>query len=844
MKRYVRLDYETASEIDLKAVGLDVYSSHETTRVLMVAYQINGGPIRHVENGGDPLLKEDLPEELVACLEDPETDKIAFNAQFERVITRRVLKIKTPYKGWKCTMVRGFGAGFTGNLGEMGSQMGLPQDKLKDKRGTELIRLFSMPQRITKKNPHRWATASTHPTEWREFCAYNAQDLVAEGAMWDWLEPLHFPEVEWLNYEIDQRINDRGLPVDLELCEAALAMYGRFVARIHARMIEITGVSNPNSPTQLLAWLKGQGYWFNDLRGETVEKVLRENAERWENEGAGLTEEGVELLQLRERSSYTSIKKYRAIIESSMNARVRNTFQFGGAARTFRDSGRGVQTQNLQRPPKYLEKEYTVEACVEAVIAGDDEWFEVLCDNPTEALAGLIRSAFSAPPGKEFRVCDLSSIESCGLGWMSDCTRLQAVFAAGKDPYKDFGTVFYKKPYEEITKPERNICKPPTLGCGYRLGGGDLYDGKKTGLWGYAENMGVHITREDSHKAVKLWRETYPEVPKLWKDYEEAVRRTMDTGRPVRVRMLVFQKVEHRGSYFLRVRLPSGRCLWYHKPQMQKRKVKTGRMKTVMVDGVKREVEDTFESIAFTYMGQEQKTRQWLRLENHGGRWVEQCLAGDTRVLTSNGVKALVNVGSHDLLWDGVAWVTHGGLVFKGERETIEFGGIRLTCDHRVDVDGAWVQAGDTDDVRAASSFARHYRVPFTFHDSDEACERRVAGSENVRCAERKEQVFDLLNAGPLHRFTVVFPDGRMMLVHNCTQALCRDVLWVGIRRCHKDGFTVVGRVHDEIIALESCDDNSHTVERMRELMTAPKDWWQGMHLNAAGWFGKRYRKD
>ena len=198
MADHINLDYETRSSVNLKTVGLDRYSKGSDTEILMCAWSVNGGEVQH----WDALSRPRMPGELRDALEDPNVLKWAFNAQFERVMTRRVANIKTPYKSWRCTMALAYMMGFSGDLKLIGKQLGLPEDKLKDPEGERLIKLFSMPQRVTKNQPHRWRDNNTDPEDYWAFCDYNKQDVVTEMAILNRLKKYHVLESEWEMYAL------------------------------------------------------------------------------------------------------------------------------------------------------------------------------------------------------------------------------------------------------------------------------------------------------------------------------------------------------------------------------------------------------------------------------------------------------------------------------------------------------------------------------------------------------------------------------------------------------------------------------------------------------------------
>lgn len=614
----LRLDYETKSEVDIKKVGLDVYSAHPTTRILMAAYQFDNGSVSHWDHNDGRM-----PAELREALEDPSVQKRAFNAQFERVMTKRVAKIKTPVSSWRCTMATAYLQSFVGGLGDIGYQMGLPLEHLKDKNGMRLIRMFSMPQKITKNQPHVWRDCLTDPDDWEMFCQYNIQDVIAEAEIDIRLSKFDIPESEWHLYHLDQLINDRGLPIDTRFASNADDMAIRRKAELADRLRVITGLSNPNSTQQILPWLHERGYPFDDLRKDTVSKVLREAEDT-------LDATAVTALKVRQDASRTSVAKYTAIKSAvGPNDRFRFAFQFAGATRTARWAGRRVQVQNLPRTPKSIEPDgkdiSKLAFTTELIRRNDYDGLGLMIGEHMNALVGCIRSAIRAPDGYELRVCDLASIETCVIAWLAGCVRLLSVIRGGKDAYKDFATVLYAKDYEDVTKGERSNAKPAVLGSGYRLGGGDLRDGKRTGLWGYAENMGIEMDRDTAHKATQLFRETYHEIPQLWYDLERVVSRVLKTGVVQTCGPLTFRYERP----YMTVELPSGRKMYYFKPKIISVVPPWG--------GEPRK--------NFSYMGQQQGTGKWVRLTSHGGKLVENFVQAIARDILREGLFAAHKAG-------------------------------------------------------------------------------------------------------------------------------------------------------------------------------------------------------
>lgn len=612
----INLDYESYSEVDIKTEGLDRYSAHPSTEILMAAYSIDGGKVQHEE-----LMRGRKPSaELRDALTDPHVKKWAFNAQFERVMTRRVMKIKTPYTSWRCTMVRAYMMGFAGDLLKVGTQIGLKAEHLKDTEGKKLIQIFCKPQRITKANPFLRRNEMTDPELWEKFCRYNVKDVIAEMAIMNRLASFHCLESEWDLYALDQYINDTGVYIDDRLAASALELAEECKPILVSRMQQLTGLDNPNSTAQIKPWLLERGYPFDDMRKDSVTKALREQ------ETNGMEDSAAEVLRLRLGSNKSSLAKYKTMLSGmGYDNRFRFSLQFAGAQRTNRWAGRRLQTQNVSRTPKFLEDVGVLSIANELIRKKDLDGIELLGGNPMDVLAGCIRSALCAAPGHKFVVADLSSIESVGIGWLTDCRWFLDTLSAGHDLYRSFAAEWLKLPYEE-TKPHRPKAKPATLGAGYRLGGGHMADdGKKTGLWGYAENMGVHMTQQEAQASVDAFRELCPEIVNAWYDLEKCVFRCLRTRKAVKWRLLTIRYEKP----FLTIELPSGRRMFYFRPRI------VNRVMTVTSGPRKGE---TYSKENFQYEGMADN-KKWGPIFSHGGKLIENIVQALCRDILAVGLR-------------------------------------------------------------------------------------------------------------------------------------------------------------------------------------------------------------
>lgn len=558
-------DFETYSEFDLIKGGAYPYFLHPSTELLMLGWALEDEPVEI----WDIAAGEPMPRTLIQTMYDPGILIRAFNANFERLGFRR-LGYEIPIERFRCTQVEGYGLSFSGGLDDMAAQFNL--GLAKDVEGKALIRRFSKPQAKNTK-VKRW-TRENDPEGWELFKKYCKQDVEVERALARKLAPYQFPEQEWRYYTIDQRINDRGVPVDVDLIEAAIAIDKENKELILYELQELTGLANPNSNQQMLRWLASMGHSLPDMQKETVEKKLTDPLD---------DPLVTQVLKLKQQLARTSVSKYQAFKRAVCpDGRVRGMFQFAGASRTRRWAGRVVQLQNLPRGGNVTK---SPEQAADNVLSLSYPALKFLYEDCQGLLSDLIRATIKASEGSILNVADLSSIESRVLGWVSGCRWINDVFDKGLDTYRAFASGLYNKLYDEITKKERNICKPPVLGCGYGLGW--------KGLIKYAEAMSVELTEVEAKRAVEVFRSQCWEVPAFWDWCKESVFFTIRTGQP---RLHPSGVSTRLSGEFLMIGLPSGRDIAYHSPQIQLREAPWG---------------DMIE--AFTFMGKDRITGKWGR---------------------------------------------------------------------------------------------------------------------------------------------------------------------------------------------------------------------------------------
>lgn len=572
------LDFETFSEAPLLNCGTDRYVRHDSTRALMLAWAFDEEPVeQRVFAQG-----EAMPDYLRNALIDPSITKSAWNAVFERVCFREVLGIEIPIPQWECTMALASSLSLPASLDKAGLVLNLDDQHLKmATKGRQLIKKFCVPRKPTKNKPWTVNGPTTDPDDWADFVLYNRRDVEAERACWRRMVKWAMSPTEQLIYQMDQEINDKGIPINMTMVDNACRVYEELVAHRVARLRELTGCDNPNSPSQLLEWALENGYSYNDLKiGHVKQEIARLEGEV---EVLGADEQDLvllEVMQLRAEIARTSPKKYSSLqqtvdLDSGV---VRYVFAYGGAARTLRWAGRMLQPHNLPRPERWFED--CQQSSADLLTVCDADTIEALYEKPFDLLASCVRPVIQAGQGYVFCDADLNAIENRGVGWIANDDKILQVFRDGKDPYIDFAWRWLGGTYEERwhqykvlkDKSVRTLSKPPVLGCAYGLGAGQIMEDRDsgeitaTGLLGYAWALGVKDMNVDqSGSAVKTWRAEYVRTVEFWSDLEQAAKRALRTGRAVDCGPLTFDM----SGPFLRMRLPSGRCIHYCRPELQ-----------------------------------------------------------------------------------------------------------------------------------------------------------------------------------------------------------------------------------------------------------------------------------
>ncbi|MEA4866020.1 MAG: DNA polymerase [Sphaerochaeta sp.] len=580
--KYLSIDIETYSSINLAKSGVYRYCEAEDFEILLFGYSMDGGDVKVV----DLARGEKIPKNIIEAISDDGIIKWAFNATFERICLSSHLGLPTgtyldPYS-WRCTMIWSAYLGLPLSLMGVGAVLGLQRQKLSE--GKDLIRYFCTPCNPTITNGGRTRNeADDAPDKWKLFIEYNKRDVEVEIGIHQRLCRFPVPDAIWDEYHLDQRINDRGVLVDKNLVGNAIRMDKRAREELIARMKDLTDLENPNSVSQVKTWLSENGLEVDSLGKKDVKAALQDAPRQIQ-----------EVLELRLQLAKSSVKKYQAMENAvCSDGRARGMFQFYGANRTGRWAGRLVQMQNL--PQNHLEDLETARTLVNS---GEYEAVQMLYSDVPNTLSQLVRTAFIPRSGYRFIVSDFSAIEARVLSWLAGETWRMDVFAGNGDIYCASASQMFKVPVEKHGQNAhlRQKGKIAELALGY---GGSVGALKAMG----ALDMGLE---EDELKPlVDVWRQSNPNIVQLWWDVDKVVKEAVRGKTTTNTHDINFS----HESGFLFITLPSGRRLAYVKPRMGT---------------------NDFGNDCVTYEGVG-ATKKWERIETYGPKVVENIVQAISR---------------------------------------------------------------------------------------------------------------------------------------------------------------------------------------------------------------------
>ena len=658
MKPDLLFDLETYSTVPI-AHGSHAYA--EGSEVMLFAYAFGEGPVAV----WDVTTGEPMPDDLRAGLSDPEVICCGHNAaMFDTVVLPHALSIDLPIERVHDTMVQAYAHALPGSLGQLCEVLKVPSDAAKSKEGKRLIQLFCKPQKFTHRLVRNFndgetlaefklrvqaardnwvgrATRLTHPVEWAEFIEYGKADITAMRECKKRMPNWNYKGAELALWHLDQKINRRGMFMDLDLARGALAAVAQAQIELAERTVVATDgqVASATQRNAMLDHIASQyGIVLSDLQMSTVDRMY----------GDPDTPAGLRLLlEIRLQASTTSTSKYKTIMNAvSRDGRLRGTMQFDGASRTGRVGHRLMQPGNMPRPTL---KQHEIDSGIVAIKAG---CADLVVDNVMQLTSSAIRSAIAAPPGKKLVVADLSNIEGRVLAWLAgEEWKLQAFRdfdnGVGHDLYKLAYGKSFSVPPESVTKDQRQIGKVQELALGFASGVNgiatfaaayaiDLDDLASKVLpvapgWAVDEaesfydwmlkkgEANITMSRDAfvACDAIKrVWRQAHPMTVNLWAELESACKEATDNpGVTFTYRKL---KVRRDGAW-LRIALPSGRAICYPSPQI--------------VAG------------AVTYMGVHQFSRKWVRITTYGGKLVENCTQATARDVLFSSMPAIDDAG-------------------------------------------------------------------------------------------------------------------------------------------------------------------------------------------------------
>ena len=630
---HLSIDLETYSTVSIGAAGSYRYILDPSFEILLFAYSLDGMPVEVIDVASGQVI----PLWLKNALKNPLYIKHAYNAAFEWFALSKYLGWLPPDQ-WRDTMLHALYCGYPASLDAAGRAMGLPEDKKKLTTGKALIRYFCVPCKPSNANGNRTRNLPKHdPAKWKLFKEYNGQDVVTEMEIDHRLSAFPVPAFVQKQWETDLMMNARGVAADMEMVSGALVIGATVKSQLMAEARQLSGLDNPNSIKQLARWLTeatDSDAEITSVTKETVATMLKQpqpaNVQR--------------MLEIRQELGKTSTKKYDAL-ETCIadDGRVRGLLQFYGANRTGRWAGRLVQVQNLPRtythplpPARQLVKDRNIDG------------LRLMYGSINDTLSQLIRTAFVATPGNVLIDADFSAIEARVISWLAGQEWRLEVFRTHGKIYEASASQMFHVPIEKIKKgnPEyalRQRGKVAELALGYQ-GGVSAMRRMDTG-----HNLD-DLSDDEVKGIVDRWRETNSMIRDLWNIVDSAAVTVITNGGAQTIRSettdavitLACELDVITGTRYMTILLPSGRKLYYPSPEI----------------GVNR-----WGNPSVSYMGQNQTTKRWERVETYGGKLVENivqaiardCLAIAIENLEAQGLHVVFHI--HDeVVIDTPAW--------------------------------------------------------------------------------------------------------------------------------------------------------------------------------------------
>lgn len=668
----VHCDYETASACELKKHGLYRYASDPSTFVLCLQWAIDD----EEPSVWVPVQGEPFPDRLAQAARDG-VPFYGWNVAFERLITREIVTPRhgapeIPLEQWYDVQAMAQAMGLPGSLDAAAKALDLPVQK--DSVGKVLCTRMSKPRKPTADDPAIWWHESkTGPGKLQRLVEYCRTDVIVERAISKKVRAL--PDTERELYLLTERINDRGLPIDLRLVNACGRLVRREQQRAAERLAEITqgGITAATQTAKIAVFLDAplvKKKQKNKKTGE-YETVWKRSIAKDVLESSHFTDPVKrEVAAIRLDAGGAAVRKLsrmKAVTEADGRARGQLRYHGAGPGRWAAQGGIGAQNIKAIRDEEIKK---AIPGWIDAIEAGAP-----LDTSPLEAVPYLLRPCVVAPEGKALGVLDYSQIEARLVAWFADQHSLTKLFRDDGLIYETMAAALYGVPVEEVTKDQRFWGKTLILGAGYQLGADKLLKNTK--------KAGKEQPLSWCKNAIVSYRETYPRIRNLWYALQDAAILAVEnpeTWVPVSQGRVNF----YRTAEWLYMRVPSGRFISFRQPRVDIGK---------------------FDKPAVYYWGREQNSRQWVEVQGYGGRW---CVAQGTPVLTDRGWVPVESVNPADFLWDGAEWVRSSGAVFSGYKEVGEYHGASMTPDHEVLTSEGWKHASQSEGLDRVPSWVAY----------------------------------------------------------------------------------------------------------------------------------------
>jgi DNA polymerase len=679
----VNIDFETRSMADLRKTGVYPYAEHWSTEILCMSYAIDDGPVRT----WSPFIPElaEIPGDLVTALSDQDVELRAWNSGFEHVIWATL----GPQYGlppvrleqWVDTAAEAAALALPRGLGKAAQVLGL--EAQKDDEGYKLMQKMCRPRCVgawwvggagpfatkaeaRKQHKKGKLTQDDFTVMWwedeekiRRLIKYCETDVETERAVAEVLRPL--PPAERAVFLMNQRMNDRGVQVDMELVRASQEIMDHVLEEANFRLREITGgaVQKVTNVADMREWIQGRGVEIPDLRKDTVRDLLETE----------LPDSVREVLTIRQEAGKTSTAKLDAFEQCvADDGRAHGLLMYHGAS-TGRWAGQLVQPQNFPRPEFKREE---LEGLIPAVLARDLPAIEQV-GAPAVVISSLLRSIFTAAPGHVLLAADYSQIEARVLAWIAGQEDLVALFASGGKIYETMAAFIFDMSVKDVAKDsfERQIGKNSVLGAGFQMGADRFAEQvrEQTGIilergryWACPKCDNDHkiwhvdddpdrtcylchekmVVRRNPEvvdvaaQALKGYRTLYHLIPQFWKDIEAAAMKAVrNPGEVYTVGHGAEIKYTYRGQ-FLWCQLPSKRFLAYARPEIREKRLP--------------EPYDDIIKESLSYLGVDSLTKQWRRHYTYGGHLTENVVQAMARDVMAGAMLRTERAGYRPIL--------------------------------------------------------------------------------------------------------------------------------------------------------------------------------------------------